>query len=181
MKTNSPNWTKAGAAPKPTIHLHPWTLLDIIQPMVYATTWPSVINRIFSVTNLPRKAEGESSEIYLVRRSVHILLHNYSSHTYSGTTKLAPPMARPTILLPAIIPDTLVVIACHSAPMTNKTSATTTTLFRPRLSARIPATGLATSAKRLVQEVMRLLSRVVNGRERSAPMETRVEEMTPVL
>ena len=36
-------------------------------------------------------------------------------------------------------------------------------------------------AKRLVQEVMRLLSSVVSGRDKSGPIDTRVEEMTPVL
>lgn len=42
--------------------------------------------------------------------------------------------------------------------------------------------GLATSANKLVQEVIRLSSRVVKGRfERSVPIVTSVEEMTPVL
>jgi hypothetical protein len=50
------------------------------------------------------------------------------------------------------------------------------------LSARIPVKGLATSANKLVQDVMRLSSRVVNGRlDRSEPMVTRVEDITPVL
>lgn len=42
--------------------------------------------------------------------------------------------------------------------------------------------GEARSAKNEVHDVMRLLSSVVSGREeRSLPMETSVEEMTPVL
>jgi hypothetical protein len=42
--------------------------------------------------------------------------------------------------------------------------------------------GLAINANRLVHDVIRLLSRVVNGRfERSVPTVTKVEEMTPVL
>lgn len=42
--------------------------------------------------------------------------------------------------------------------------------------------GEASSAKNEVHDVMRLLSSVVSGRdERSVPMETRVEDMTPVL
>ena len=42
--------------------------------------------------------------------------------------------------------------------------------------------GEARSAKKEVHDVMRLLSSVVSGREeRSLPMETSVEEMTPVL
>lgn len=50
------------------------------------------------------------------------------------------------------------------------------------MSASIPEAGLATSAKREVMEVRRDLSRVVRVREdRSVPIETRVEEMTPVL
>jgi hypothetical protein len=42
--------------------------------------------------------------------------------------------------------------------------------------------GLAINANRLVHDVIRLLSSVVNGRfERSVPTVTKVEEMTPVL
>ena len=41
--------------------------------------------------------------------------------------------------------------------------------------------GLAIRAPRLVQEVMRPMSRVVRGWPRSEPMETRVDDMTPVL
>lgn len=56
------------------------------------------------------------------------------------------------------------------------------TVFRPDLSARIPANGLATSANKLVQDVIRLLSSVVSGRpDKSDPIDTRVADMTPVL
>lgn len=42
--------------------------------------------------------------------------------------------------------------------------------------------GEARRAKKEVQEVMRLLSKVERGREeRSEPTDTRVEDMTPVL
>lgn len=42
--------------------------------------------------------------------------------------------------------------------------------------------GLAINANRLVHDVMRLSSIVVNGRlDRSEPIVTRVEDMTPVL
>lgn len=101
--------------------------------------------------------------------------------TYSGTTRLAPPTARPTMLLPNIIPGTLLVKACHNAPTVNSISATRTTYFRPRRSASTLAKGLAIRAKRLVEEVIKLLSRVDSGWERSGPIETRVEEITPVL
>lgn len=101
---------------------------------------------------------------------------------YSGTTRLAPPIANPTMLLPNIMDHTLLVKACHSAPTVNSTSAMRMIFFRPSLSARTPDIGLAMSANRLVQDVMRLLSRVVSSLwERSVPMETRVEDMTPVL
>jgi hypothetical protein len=54
--------------------------------------------------------------------------------------------------------------------------------LRPVTSARTPVSGLATRAKNEVELVMRLLSRVVRGRARSVgSIETRVEEMTPVL
>jgi hypothetical protein len=86
------------------------------------------------------------------------------------------------MLLPSIIPHTSFVTACVNAPTVNKMSATRITLLRPSLSARIPASGLATKAKRLVQEVIRLLSKVVSERfDRSEPIDTRVEEITPVL
>ena len=50
------------------------------------------------------------------------------------------------------------------------------------MSASKPETGLESNAKRAVAEVRRDLSRVVRRRDdRSVPMETRVEEMTPVL
>lgn len=110
-------------------------------------------------------------------------LHQPSrSTTHKGTTRLAPPTAKPTILRPAIIPHTLVVKACHTAPTTNSASATRMTFFRPSLSAKTLATGLARSAKRLVELVIKLLSSVFRGRrERSEPMDTSVEEITPVL
>lgn len=102
--------------------------------------------------------------------------------TYNGVTKLAAPTARPTTLLPSIMPHTWPVTACIKAPRVNRTSATSITLRRPSLSANIPAKGLANKAKRLVQDVIRLLSRVVRTRsDRSEPIDTRVEEMTPVL
>lgn len=56
------------------------------------------------------------------------------------------------------------------------------TFRRPNLSASTPVNGLAINANRLVHDVMRLLSSVVNGRpERSDPMVTKVDEITPVL
>ena len=60
-------------------------------------------------------------------------------------------------------------------------SATNTTYLRPRRSANTPASGLAANANRLVVEVIKLLSRVESGCDRSGPMETRVELITPVL
>jgi hypothetical protein len=81
-----------------------------------------------------------------------------------------------------IMPQTEDVRACHKAPTTKSTSARRMTGLRPRWSASRPVRGEARSAKREVQLVMRDLSRVVRGREeRSVLMETRVEEMTPVL
>lgn len=56
------------------------------------------------------------------------------------------------------------------------------TTFLPTWSARIPVSGEASSAKNDVHEVMRLLSKVERGRdERSEPMDTSVEDITPVL
>lgn len=99
-----------------------------------------------------------------------------------GTTRLAAPTAHPTILLPTIISVTVEVRAWIRAPATKKTSATITTTRRPCLSARIPAAGDAKRAKREVHDVMRDLSRTVKGLfDRSVFIETKVEEMTPVL
>ena len=135
---------------------------------------------MLSVTRRPRCAEGESSEIYLFPVSGRAILE--SNLSYKGATRLAPPIASPTILLPTIIPRTDDVTACHAAPSTNKASAATIAFFLPHLSAARPARGLAIRAKRLVQDVMRLLSTVLKGRwERSSPTETRVEDITPVL
>ena len=95
--------------------------------------------------------------------------------------KLALPTANPTMVLPNIIPDTLSLAACHSAPPMNKRSAANMIDFRPNLSAKMPVMGEATRAPRLVHDVMRLLSTVVSERPRSSPIDTRVEEITPVL
>ena len=139
------------------------------------------------VTSLPRRSEGESSDIYLKHHIGHrhqppdhirvyssVLLDppkgscNMSPFllkiTYRGVIRLAAPTAKPTKLRPRIIPHTAVDIACHSAPRTNRMSAMIMTGFRPSLSPRIPARGLAISAKRLVEEVIKLLSRVVRPR-----------------
>jgi hypothetical protein len=63
----------------------------------------------------------------------------------------------------------------------NRTAGTKITHLRPYLSAKSPVVGAERSAKREVMAVTRALSGVVRGRlERSEPMETRVEEMTPV-
>lgn len=107
--------------------------------------------------------------------------HNQKQLAHKGTTKLAPPIARPITLRPAIMPVTVVVQACHKAPKAKSTSAIKTTFLRPSLSANSPAAGLAMSANKLVDEVIRLLSSVDNGLERSLLIDTRVEEITPVL
>jgi hypothetical protein len=121
------------------------------------------MNMIETVTRRPRNGDGDSSDIY------------------RGTTRLAPPTANPTTLLPTIMPHTLVVHACHTAPATKRISAARMARFRPSLSASTPVKGLAMSAKREVHEVIRLLSRVERVCfDRSDPIETRVAEMTPV-
>lgn len=146
-------------------------------------TCPPVMKRMLKVTNMPRNADGESSEMYLVTNSQH----GFSARSlecvspYRGTTRLAPPTARPTMLLPMIIPATLPVTACHKAPTAKSTSATKMTDFLPRRSASTLASGLAIRAKRLVEDVIKLLSRVDIGRDRSEPMDTRVADITPVL
>ena len=64
----------------------------------------------------------------------------------------------------------------------NRTSAIKMTRLRPNLSPSIPPNGLATSANKLVLDVIKLLSSVVRLRwERSVPMATSVDEITPVL
>ncbi len=65
--------------------------------------------------------------------------------------------------------------------MVNSISANRITCFRPSLSASTPASGLAISAKRLVEDVIKLLSSVDSGWDRSEPMDTRVDDITPVL
>ena len=86
------------------------------------------------------------------------------------------------MLRPTIIPHTDDVYAWTRAPSTKSTSAAKMTGLRPRASARSPVSGEARRAKKEVHDVMRLLSSVVRGREeRSEPIETRVEDMTPVL
>jgi hypothetical protein len=71
--------------------------------------------------------------------------------------------------------------ACTTAPMTNRTSATSITRFRPKASARMDEKGDTRSAKRAVEEVMIDLSVDVSSRpDRDVPMDTSVAEMTPV-
>jgi hypothetical protein len=101
---------------------------------------------------------------------------------YMGTTKLADPTAAPTTLLPTIMPHTVLEEACTNAPTMNSISAMRMMLRRPSASARTPVSGEATRAKKDVDEVMRDLSRVVRGRRDSEePIETKVEDITPVL
>lgn len=77
--------------------------------------------------------------------------------------------------------ETLRARACIIAPKIKRMSARRITRFRPRRSARTPAIGLEIRAKKLVEEVIRLLSRVLSGlEERSEPIDTSVEEITPV-
>ena len=143
-----------------------------------------VTNKIFNVTNCPRHDDGESSAMYLCplqRCAPGSKPAHGQASTYIGTSRLAPPTARPTTLRPTIIPATDEVMACHKAPPMNKMSATKTTRFRPIRSANTPAAGLATRAPKLVQEAMKLISRIVRECPRSLPMETKVEEITPVL
>jgi hypothetical protein len=67
-----------------------------------------------------------------------------------------------------------------TAPRMNAKSARRTTRFLPRLSARIPETGDTRRANRAVAEVIKDLSRVVNGWPRELLIETNVAEITPV-
>lgn len=132
--------------------------------MIYATTCPPVMNKALTVTSLPLDALGASSLMYI------------------GTTKLALPTAAPTILLPSIMPHTVVENACINAPATNRTSAIKMMLRRPSASASIPVSGDASSAKNEVDDVISDLSSVVSGRwDSDVPMDIRVEEITPVL
>jgi hypothetical protein len=122
------------------------------------------MSKLLTTTSRPLKGLGLSSEIY------------------NGTTNDALPTAAPTIDRPTIIPPTLLVHACNSAPSMKRMSATRITVLRPYVSARIPVRGEARSAKKEVQEVIKLLSRVVRGREeRSVFMDMSVEDITPVL
>lgn len=151
------------------------------------------MNRLRIVTSLPLAFDGANSEMYLQAPPLAILLRDHShgmafilihdlQSTYNGVTALALPTARPTILRPRIIPQTWLVEAWTKAPRANKASAPSITFRRPSLSASTPVKGLAINANRLVHDVIRLLSSVVNGRfERSVPTVTKVEEMTPVL
>jgi len=78
--------------------------------------------------------------------------------------------------------QTVVETAWASAPMMNRQDARRRTGLRPRRSARNPVTGEAKRAKREVEEVIRDLERVERGAfERSLWMETRVDDITPVL
>lgn len=158
------NCMVAGRAPRPTIHLQPPFCRENSQPTTYATTCPPVTKRLDTVTSLPRIGPGLNSDMY------------------SGTTNDALPTAAPTIERPAIIPLTLLVHACSSAPDMKRISAISMTLLRPYASANTPVSGDASRAKRDVLDVIRLLSSVVSSREeRSVFMETRVEDITPVL
>src|SRR5271170_5225892 len=140
----------------PTIQRQPPGMLEKSHPITYATTCPPVVKSGDTVTRRPRRWLGDSSEMY------------------NGTIGLAPPIARPTKPRPSIISHTELATACHNAPAVNNTSANSMTILRPNLSAKTPEIGLAIKAKRLVADVMRLLSKVVSSREeRSVPMETR--------
>jgi len=158
--------TAAGTAPKPTIHLHAVSLLPYSpnsQPTMYATTWPRVMKTTVVVTSRPRCAAGASSAMY------------------SGTTKLAPPTAAPTMERPATMLATVVLPAWSRAPVMKSISATRMTRFRPSESARSEANGETRRANSEVHEVMMDLSSEVSALpESEVPIDTRVAEMTPV-
>ena len=65
--------------------------------------------------------------------------------------------------------------------MTNRISASSIITFLPYLSASRPVMGLAIKAPRLVHDVIKDLSMLSNGRPKSLLIETRVDEITPVL
>ena len=68
---------------------------------------------------------------------------------------------KPTMLLPTTMSDTGVMTDLHKAPVMKRTSAINKIGLRPILSANSAARGLAIRALRLLQEVIKLLSRVV--------------------
>lgn len=166
MRNRMQSCTAAGTAPKPTIHLHAVSLLPYSpnsQPTMYATTWPSVINTTVVVTRRPLCAAGASSAMY------------------SGTTKLAPPTAAPTMERPATMLTTVVLPAWSRAPVMKRISATRMTRLRPRESASSEANGEMSRADSEVHEVMMDLSSEVSVLpESEVPIDTRVAEMTPV-
>ena len=136
------------------------------------------------VTSRPLACDGATSAIYLDSENI-LALCSYprrreidqqggdSTRTANCKSDNAPADNHP----PYSTSDGL-----DTAPNANRISATSMTLRRPYLSARTPIKGLAINANRLVHDVMRLSSSVVNGRlDRSEPIVTRVEEMTPVL
>jgi hypothetical protein len=141
MKSITKHCTAAGTAPSPTIHLHPVSSFPYstnAQPTIYATTCPNVTNKILTVISRPLKGAGANSAMY------------------KGATKLPAPTARPTIERPAIITGT-------GAPRMNAASARRTTRLRPSASASTPERGEMRSANRAVADVIRDLSRVLNG------------------
>lgn len=143
INSNAKSCKTAGTAPSPTIHLHPPSTRENAQPTRYATTCPPVINSEDTVTSRPRHCAGAISEIY------------------NGVTKLADPTASPITLLPRIMPQTVVLKACHNAPSTNNASARSIILFLPNPSASNPEMGDTRRAKSDVLDVIRLLSKVV--------------------
>jgi hypothetical protein len=80
------------------------------------------------------------------------------------------------------MPATDEALAWQRAPAMKRASEMRMTGLRPSASASRPEAGLARRAKTEVMLVTSDLSSVVRGRwERSLWMETRVDEMTPVL
>jgi hypothetical protein len=158
------NCNTAGTAPKPTIHLHPCGISENSQPTTYATTCPPVMNSTLTVTKRPRQPAGLVSAIY------------------SGVRPLAAPIPSPTMARPSTMTGTVPATASMRAPATKSTSERRMTGLRPSASASRPERGDATRAPTDVMEVIRLLSSVDNGAlERSLWIETRVDDMTPVL
>lgn len=73
-----------------------------------------------SSRSLPIQSSGSESRV--LNQPTNGVTHNCAgaiSQIDSGFTKLAEPTARPMVLLPNIIPHTVVLRACHSAPSTN--------------------------------------------------------------
>lgn len=154
------SWSSDGIAPDSAIHLHEWDRLNMIAPMLNASTCPPVMATVSKVTTRPRHAAGHSS----LRKT--------------GVTIDASPTPRPTMTRPRTSSLTICAAACSIAPRVKRTADRRITRFLPNRSDNHDAAIAPAKAPNVSPATTSSSCPIVNGRPpTSEPNVTSMTEM----